>query len=43
MIKIGVFGGAFNPIHNGHVNMVKEAFTDLKLQKMQNFKKHKMA
>ena len=34
MIKIGVFGGAFNPIHNGHVNMVKEAFTDLKLQKM---------
>ena len=34
MIKIGVFGGAFNPIHNGHVNMVKEAFADLKLQKM---------
>ena len=34
MIKIGVFGGAFNPIHNGHINMVKEAFTDLKLQKM---------
>ena len=34
MIKIGVFGGAFNPIHNGHINMVKEAFADLKLQKM---------
>ena len=34
MIKIGVFGGAFNPIHNGHINMVKEAFTDLKLQTM---------
>ena len=26
MIKIGVFGGAFNPVHNGHINMVKEAF-----------------
>jgi nicotinate-nucleotide adenylyltransferase len=24
MIKIGVFGGAFNPVHNGHINMVKE-------------------
>ena len=34
MIKIGVFGGAFNPVHNGHINMVKEAFADLKLQKM---------
>ncbi len=34
MIKIGVFGGAFNPIHNGHVNMVREAFADLKLDKM---------
>lgn len=34
MIKIGIFGGAFNPIHNGHVNMIKEAFADLKLDKM---------
>ena len=34
MIKIGVFGGAFNPVHNGHINMVKEAFADLNLQKM---------
>ena len=34
MIKIGVFGGAFNPVHNGHINMVKEAFADLKLQNM---------
>lgn len=34
MIKIGLFGGAFNPVHNGHVNMIKEAFADLKLDKL---------
>ncbi len=34
MTKIGIFGGAFNPIHNGHINMVKQAFKELKLQKM---------
>lgn len=34
MIKIGIFGGAFNPIHKGHVNMANEAFADLKLDKM---------
>lgn len=34
MIKIGIFGGAFNPVHNGHINMVKEAFADLKLDKL---------
>lgn len=33
-MKIGVFGGAFNPVHNGHVNLAQK-FTDfLDLEKM---------
>lgn len=34
MIKIGIFGGAFNPPHNGHVNLAKAAFEALKLDKL---------
>lgn len=34
MIKIGIFGGSFNPIHNGHINLAKSAFKALKLDKM---------
>lgn len=33
MIKIGVFGGAFNPVHNGHINMVKELSPTLNFRK----------
>ncbi|MGN1422744.1 MAG: nicotinate (nicotinamide) nucleotide adenylyltransferase [Oscillospiraceae bacterium] len=34
MIKTGIFGGAFNPVHNGHVRLAKEAVKQLKLKKL---------
>ncbi|MBD5111934.1 MAG: nicotinate (nicotinamide) nucleotide adenylyltransferase [Ruminococcaceae bacterium] len=34
MIKTGVFGGAFNPVHNGHINLAREAVEQLKLRKL---------
>jgi len=34
LIKTGIFGGAFNPVHNGHVNLAKEAIEQLKLRKL---------
>lgn len=34
MTKTGIFGGAFNPVHNGHVNLAKEAIEQLKLRKL---------
>ena len=34
LIKTGIFGGAFNPPHNGHVNLAKEATEQLKLRKL---------
>ncbi len=33
-IKTGIFGGAFNPPHNGHTNLAIEAAKQLKLRKM---------
>ena len=32
--KTGIFGGAFNPVHNGHVNLAREAVSQLKLRKL---------
>lgn len=34
MIKTGIFGGAFNPVHNGHVRLAEEAVTQLKLKRL---------
>lgn len=34
MIKTGIFGGAFNPPHKGHINLAKEAVEQLKLRKL---------
>lgn len=32
--KIGIFGGAFNPVHNGHLNLAKHYLDELSLDKL---------
>lgn len=34
MAKIGLFGGSFNPIHNGHINLAVSVKNALKLDKV---------
>lgn len=33
-MRIAVFGGSFDPVHNEHVNLVKSAIADLRLDKL---------
>lgn len=33
-MKIGIYGGSFNPLHYGHLNVAKTAISELKLDKL---------
>jgi nicotinate-nucleotide adenylyltransferase len=33
-MRIGIFGGSFDPPHNGHINAAKKAKSDLKLDRL---------
>lgn len=34
MIKIGIYGGAFDPVHIGHIRLARQAAAELKLDKL---------
>ena len=34
MAKIGVFGGTFNPVHNGHINLLKTVMNSIEFDKV---------
>lgn len=47
MDRIGIFGGTFNPVHNGHIHLAQAAYDHLKLDKLiivpSNIPPHKSA
>ena len=34
MAKTAIFGGSFNPVHNGHINLVKEIYRKVSLDRV---------
>ena len=34
LMRIGIFGGSFDPIHNGHLTLAKSAVRELKLDRV---------
>lgn len=34
MAKTAIFGGSFNPVHNGHINLVKEIYSKVSLDRV---------
>jgi len=33
-MRVGILGGTFNPVHNGHINLAAEAFRKLRLDRI---------
>ena len=34
MTRIGIYGGSFNPVHNGHLRVAKSAIAELALDRL---------
>ena len=33
-MRVGIFGGSFNPVHNGHLKLAREALSELNLDRL---------
>ena len=33
-MRIGIFGGSFNPVHNGHIHLAKTAAAEFSLDRI---------
>ncbi len=33
-MRIGIYGGSFNPVHNGHIHLAETAVKDLGLDRL---------